>query len=242
MQITFSKYDNGSPIWLPRSNRILFTSKRQHYSLYEVDSGGAEPEHLILDTGRDSWPLDVSPDGRFLLFARGVTIGKSKSQIWVYAMSGGHQRFRFLAGEARESDAQFSPDGRWVAYTSNESGRDEIYVVPFPASFTSEQTGSAALQGKWQISIAGGHAPRWRRDGRELFYLASDNTVTAVPVSTRSGKFMFESAHPLFRANPGFYSVSYDVSPDGNKFIINTAPEERTAPITIVENWLSDLR
>jgi eukaryotic-like serine/threonine-protein kinase len=89
MQITFSEYDNGSPVWFPRNDRILFTSKRQHYSVYEVDSHGAEPEHLILDTGNDSWPLDISPDGRFLLFAQGVTIGKAKSQIWVYPMIGG---------------------------------------------------------------------------------------------------------------------------------------------------------
>lgn len=240
MQITFNKYDNGTPVWLRRSNRILFTSKRQHYSIYEVDSRGAEPERLLLDAGSDIWPLDISPDERFLLLGRGPVIGKAKSQIWVYPMSGGDQPFRLLEGEAREGEAQFSPDGRWVAYTSNESGRDEIYVVPFPASLTSSQTHSAALQGKWEISIAGGRAPRWRRNGTELFYLASDNTVMAVPISTRHGRFAFESARPLFRANPGFYRVSYDVSPDGSKFIVNTAPEERTAPITVVENWLSD--
>ena len=157
-------------------------------------------------------------------------------------MSGERRQFRLLAGEAREGEAQFSPDGRWVAYTSNESGRDEIYVVPFPSSIGSEGTHSAALRGKWKISDAGGHAPRWRRNGKELFYLASDNTVMAVPVSMRSSKFEFEPARPLFRANPGFYSVSYDVSPDGNRFVVNTAPEERTAPITVVENWLSDMK
>jgi len=241
MQITFSKYDNGSAAWLPRNNRILFSAKRQHYSIYEVDARGAEPEHLILETGIDSWPLDVSSDGRFLLFGRGVTIGRSKSQIWVYPMSGGHQPFRLLSGEARELEAQFSPDGKWVAYTSNESGQDQIYVVPFPAFFNTGQRRSAALQGKWQISTAGGHAPRWRRDGTELFYLASDNHVMAVSVSTRSGKFAFESPRSLFHASPGFYNVSYDVSPDGAKFIINSAPEERTAPITVVQNWLADL-
>lgn len=241
MQITFSKYDNGSAAWLPQNDRILFAAKRQHYSIYGVDARGAEPEHLLLDTGSDSWPLAVSPDARFLLFGRGLTIGKAKSQIWVYPMSGEHQPFRLLAGDAREGEAQFSPDGHWVAYTSNESGRDEVYVVPFPASFNPGQARSAALQGKWQISIAGGHAPRWRRNGRELFYLASDNSVMAVPVSARNGKFALESARPLFQANPGFYSVSYDVSPDGNRFIINTAPEERAAPITVVANWLSDL-
>jgi DNA-binding winged helix-turn-helix (wHTH) protein/Tol biopolymer transport system component len=241
MQITFSKYDSGTPVWFRRSSRILFTSKRQHYSIYEVDSRGAEPERLVLDIGSDIWPLDISPDERFLLFGRGLTIGKAKSEIWVYAMSGGGRHFRLLAGDAREGQAQFSPDGRWVAYTSNESGRDEVYVVPFSSSIVSRETRSAALLGKWKISDGGGHAPRWRRNGAELFYLASDNTVMAVPVSTHGSKFEFQSARPLFRANPGFYSVSYDVSPNGNKFVVNTAPEERTAPITVVENWLSDL-
>jgi len=146
-----------------------------------------------------------------------------------------------LSGEARELEAQFSPDSKWVAYTSNESGQDQIYVVPFPAFLNTGQRRSAALQGKWQISTAGGHAPRWRRDGTELFYLASDNHFMAVSVSTRSGKFAFESPHSLFHASPGFYNVSYDVSPDGAKFIINSAPEERTAPITVVQNWLADL-
>ena len=241
MQITFSKYDSGIPVWSRRSSRILFTSKRQHYSIYEIDSRGAEPERLVLDTGSDTWPLDISPDEQFLLLGRGVTIGKAKSQIWVYPMNGGGQQFRLLASEAREGEAQFSPDGQWVAYTSNESGRDEVYVVPFPVSMNSGQQHSAALQGKWQISIAGGHAPRWRPNGTEMFYLASDNTMMDVSVSKRSGTFVFESARPLFRANPGFYNVSYDVSPDGSKFIVNTAPEERTAPITVVENWLSDV-
>lgn len=240
MQITFSKYDNGSPVWSPDSARVLFAAKRQHYSLYEVDSRGAEREHLILDTGIDSWPLDLSPDGRFLLFAQGVDIGKSRSQIWVYPLRGKHSPFRLLAGEALERDAQFSPDGRWVAYTSNESGRDEVYVVPFIASSTSSQAQSAALDRKWRISTAGGHAPRWRRSGRELFYLASDNTIVAVPVLIAASRFSTGVSRPLFRANPGFYNLSYDVSPDGARFIVNTAPEQRAAPITVVENWLSD--
>ena len=251
MQITFSKYDNGSPVWSPDSTHILFTAKRQHYSLYEVDASGAEPENLILDTGRDTWPLSLSPDGRFLLYCDGIRIGGTRSRIWVYSMNGKRPVFRLLSGEALERDAQFSPDGRWIAYTSNESGRVEVYVVPFVVPPRSGQVESAALRGKWQLSRAGGHTPRWRRNGTELFYLAPDNSVMAVPISTRGPNFDVREARILFHANPGlygfsynpgFYGPSYDVSPDGSKFIVNAAPVERTAPITVVEGWLSDLK
>ena len=240
MQITFSRFDCGTPIWSRDGSHIIFSQKRDYYSLSEVDSLGAEPPHKILDVGTDVWPLDISPDGRFLLYGEGVNIGRSRSRIWVYPMDGG-KSFRLLAGDAREGEAQFSPDGRWVTYTSNESGRDEVYVVPFDKTATSSQSRSAALLGKWQISFSGGHAPRWRRNGRELFYLASDNTITAAAVSSSKSQFDVLAPRSLFHVNPSFYSTAYDVSPDGSRFIVNSAPQDRAAPITVVENWRSDL-
>jgi eukaryotic-like serine/threonine-protein kinase len=241
-QITFSKYDYSSPIWSPDGVHVYFDSKREHYSIYQVDSRGTELEKPILDTGSDTWPLDVSSDGRFLLYAEGMRIGGSHSQIWVYPLDAKSHPFRLLKGEAIEGDAKFSPDGRWVAYTSNESGRNEVYVVRFWSQKTHQPENSISSE-KWQVSNSGGHTPRWSRNNRELFYLAQDNTLTAVSVTTRRGSgFAFEAGHPLFRANPGFYGISYDVSPEGSRFIINTAPQEKTAPITVVENWLSDFK
>ena len=239
-QITFSKYDYGSPIWSPDGTHIFFSGKREHYSIYRVDSRGAEPEEPILDTGTDTWPLDVSSDGRFLAYGEGVGIGRSHSRIWVYPLNSKGKPFRLLQGEAVEGAADFSPDGRWVAYTSNESGRDEVYVVPFAAPQSSGKTEYVLSKGKWQISNSGGHAPKWNQNKKELFYLAQDNTIMAVALSIRGSTFAFDTGRALFRANPSFYSLAYDVAPYGRRFIINTAPQEKTAPITIVENWLSD--
>ncbi len=241
MQITFGKYDNCFPIW-PSHDEVLFAGKRQHYAIYAVDSHGMEPEHLLLDTGKDTWPLDVSRDGRFLIYGEGLAIGRAQSKIWVFPMTGRGRPFRLLEGDGVEGYAQFSPDGRWIAYNSNESGRDEVYIVPFdPSSRLGTQHG-AAISPRWQISISGGHWPRWRRDGRELFYWGLDDNIMAVPVTTRASEINAGKPHPLFRANPGFYDSSYDVSLDGKKFMINTAPQEKAAPITVVENWPSDLR
>ena len=238
-QITFSRYDCGAAIWSRDDSQLLITEKREHYRISQVDSRGAEPPRLILDVGTDIWPLDLSPDGRFLLYGQGVTIGRSRSSLWIYRMSGG-KSFRLLGGDAREDEAQFSPDGKWVAYTSNESGRDEVYVVPFATTAISSQCRSAAALGKWQISFSGGQAPRWRRDGKELFYLAADNTITAVRVSSSRSRLDIGPPHSLFHVNPSSNGNTYDVSPDGSRFIVNTAPQERAAPITVVENWQSD--
>jgi DNA-binding winged helix-turn-helix (wHTH) protein/Tol biopolymer transport system component len=244
MQITSPKFDSTSPIWSLDGTQIFYGGKRQHYSLYQANSSGAGQERLILDTGSDTWPLDLSPDSRFLLYGQGLNIGRLQSQLWVYPMSGNGSPFRLLEGEAVEADGQFSPDGRWVAYSSNESGRDEVYVIPFHRPSTSSERRNAAVSSKWQISLAGGHQPRWRRDGRELFYLAADNTLVAIPVTSRGSMFKIGGPHSLFRANPLLqtYNFYYDVSSDGRRFVINTAAQERTAPITLVENWPSDFR
>jgi Tol biopolymer transport system component len=131
VQVTYGKYDNGSAIWTADGTQLLFAAKRQHYSIYQVDANGAAPEGLILDTGIDTWPIDLSPDGHFLLFVQGIIIGRAQSQLWVNPMDGKSSPFRLLAGDALESDGQFSPDGHWVAYASNQSGRNEVYLVAF---------------------------------------------------------------------------------------------------------------
>jgi Tol biopolymer transport system component len=237
-QITFNASDNTSPIWAHDDTRILFSGKRQHYSLYQTDPIRSGQEQLILDTGSDTWPLDLSSDGRYLLYGQGLNIGRARSQLWIYPMDGKGPPFPLLGSRAVETDGQFSPDARWVAYTSNESGTDEIYVVPFHGRPISPS--DTGVSGKWQLSISGGRWPRWRRDGRELFYMALDNRLMVVRVSSSGSKFQIGKALALFQANPAFYSFSFDVSPDGNRFIVNTAAPEITAPITLVENWPSD--
>jgi hypothetical protein len=133
-----------------------------------------------------------------------------------------------------ETRAQFGPDGRWVAYQSNESGRNEVYVAPFPGP-----------GGKWQVSTAGGGSPRWRRDGTELFYVALDGKLMAAAVSSRGSTFDVGAVRALFngRMRDQLLGIPYDVTADGQRFLVNTLVEQ-TAPssITLVVNWPSLLK
>ncbi len=135
--------------------------------------------------------------------------------------------------------AQFSPDGHWVVYTSNETGTKEVYVQPFPMS----------SGGKWPVSNGGGNEPRWRRDGKELFYFAPDSTLMAVDVSTTGGNVKLGVPKPLFKTSilggtgGGPITAWRWDSPDGQRFLVNTPTEEFTAtPITIVLNWQTALK
>jgi Tol biopolymer transport system component len=129
----------------------------------------------------------------------------------------------------QEEDAKFSPDGRWVAYTSNESGRYEVYVIPFAP-------GGGAAGGKRQVSIAGGGIPRWRRDGKELFYIGLDLKLAAAEVDGKGGSFEAGQVSPLFG---GMSSLIYDVAADGQRFLAVLPPEQSSdaQPLTVVQNW-----
>jgi len=128
--------------------------------------------------------------------------------------------------------ARFSPNGRWIAYGSDESGRNEVYVAPFPQP-----------AGKWQISTAGGNWPRWRHDGKELFYLAPDGKLMAATVNGEASAFAVDAVRPLFDTRLGGLRYAYDVSPDGQRFLVNTVVEEAAAsPITLVVNWPAALK
>jgi Tol biopolymer transport system component len=247
-RITLDNNDHAGGIWSRDGTRILFTSLEPHSIVYGVDSSGAGTKKLILDTGVDIWPTDLSPDGRFLLYGQGYGPEEARSRLWIYPMSGESAPFRLLADEAQQNSGRFSPDGLRVTYSSNESGKEEVYVVSFQPPSRSTVSRGAEINGKWQISSFGGHRPRWSHEGSELFYIADDNTLMSVPVVSRGSRFEVGAARPLFRPNlatatPNTAANAYDVSPDGSRFILNIgAPPETSAPITLVENWLSDFK
>ena len=236
--ITFTKFDHGSPIWSIDGKQLIFASKRKYYTIARIEASAGSSEQPLFDTGTDSWPLDLSRDGGYLLYGQGIDIGRSKSQLWVYPTNGDRSPYRLLEGDSVETDGQFSPDGRWVAYVSNLSGREEVYVVPFHAHSGT----SPATTERVQVSLAGGRAPRWRRDGKEIFYLGTDDTLMSVRVADRGTTLEPGAAQALFRMNPGYHIFPYDVSPDGKRFIVNTATTEKAAPITLVQNWQSDFK
>jgi Tol biopolymer transport system component len=220
---------------------VFNTNRKGHWDLYQKASSGAGTEEELLADSVDKVPFDWSPDGRFILF--GVGAFQAGTDLWVLPLFGDRKAFPVLQTPFTEVPGRFSPDGRWIAYASDESGRREIYVVPFPGQ--GGASGAApALEtrgAKWHVSTAGGSWPRWRSDGKEIFYLAPDKTLMSAAVNAAGSAFEVGAARPLFdtRAltigNTGFM---YDVSPNGQRFLVNTLAEEAApAPITLVVNW-----
>jgi serine/threonine protein kinase/Tol biopolymer transport system component len=232
-RFTFGPGNAAGSIWSPDGNRIVFGSTRKgHYDLYQKASSGAGAEEVLLEDNLDKLPMSWTPDGRFILYAStGTATG---NDLFTLPLFGDRKPVPFLQTRFNESQGQFSPDGRWVAYTSNESGRYEVYVAPFPGP-----------GGKWQISTAGGSSPRWRRDGAEIFFLAPDNALMATAVNGKASSFQVGAVRLLFQTHLIGQRHEYDVSADGQKFLINSAPLQNgaaSAPITVVLNWTAGLK
>ncbi|HLN59120.1 MAG TPA: protein kinase [Thermoanaerobaculia bacterium] len=214
-------------VWSPDSTRVVFASDRDGaYGLYEKLANGTGAEQALLKSDMPKVPTDWSGDGRFLLYDESNT--KSGWDVWVLPLFGDRKAAPLLHTDFYEGQGHFSPDGRWIAYVSDESGRREVYVQAFPLSGA-----------KWQISTDGGNFPRWRRDGKELFYFSPDQKLMAVEISADS-TFRPGKPAPLFEAH--YFNIPiapYSLSADGRKFLINTPVDEETNtnPVTVVLNW-----
>ena len=232
-RFTFDPGEEGSAVWSPDGSRVAFTSQSQGSALYVKASSGAGNVELLLDEALSASATSWSPDGRTVLYFNGLQ-ATAGNDLRVVSLSGDRKGLVFLQTPFNEVGGKFSPDGRWIAYQSNESGRNEVYVAPFPGP-----------GGKWQISTAGGAYPRWRRDGRELYDLAPGNRLMAALVSGEASAFQVGVVRALFelRARPGVNGHPYDVSADGQRFLVNTLMQDVTsAPITIVVNWPAGLK
>ena len=227
-RLTFNPGFNVMPIWNPDASLITFAANRQlSVDLFMKNSDGAHEEQTLVRDETDKFPYDWSRDGKYILYTRGqdllfVTLPELKTSL-------------FLKAPSSLRNAQFSPDGKWVTYASNETGRWEIYVTSFPDA-----------RGKWQVSTGGGEQPRWRGDGKELFYLSSDAKMMAAPVMTGSN-FDVGPRVELFQATPRqpvSYNdqIAYDVRHDGQRFLILTQVKQaETQPISVVLNWPAKL-
>jgi Tol biopolymer transport system component len=215
------------PLWSPTGEQIVFgTSRSGADSLYIKPSGGGAEELLL--TGA-AIPRDWSHDNRFLVY--GVAAG---TQLMVLPLSGDRKPFPFLPNSASTTaQSRISPDGKWLAYYSNESGRNEVYVQNFPAPST-----------KFQISTNGGTSPRWRRDGKEIFYVSLENKLVAVPVQRTDKGIEVSASTVLFdlgeAPNGRGYGgrQQYDVTADGQRFLVNSPADSTTEPLSVVLNWL----
>jgi Tol biopolymer transport system component len=189
-RFTFDPANDVSPVWSPDGSRVGFVSTRNGvFGLYVKASSGAGNEELLVDQVQA--PASWSRDGRSLLYFERPTGPPGGSGLRVLPLSPDRKASVFLQTSFNVGVARFSPDGRWVAYQSNESGRNEVYVAPFPGP-----------GGKWQVSTAGGTFPRWRNDGRELYYLAPDNRLMTASVNGENAAFSgWDCANPVSDAS-----------------------------------------
>ncbi len=232
----------GAAVWSPDGSRIAFTDRRgsQTDVLQKPTNGAGRQELLFQSAEYRAVPTSWSRDGRFLLFV--VVDPKTNADLWALSLDGAPKLVPFVRSDAAESQAQFSPNpqgaSRWVAYTSNESGRDEVQLRTFPDA-----------QNRLIVSSDGGHSPKWRRDGKELFYVAADGMVMAVAIA--DNPLHVGAPTPLFQTPRGFATrdstgrrgpAPWDVTPDGQRFLL-VAPVEAgaTSQFTVVLNWQTGL-
>ena len=230
-RFTLDASPESFPAWSPDGGRIAFRSnKKGHFDLYEKSASGAGSEQLLLESAQDKAAQDWSPDGRFISFQS--LDPQTGWDMWMLPLEGNRKPFVFLKTSFDERRGMFSPDGHWVAYNSNESGRYEVYVRPFPGP-----------GGQWQVSTAGGTYPVWAPSNKELYYISPDFTLMTVPIAVNGSTFEPGRPSALFRVgvpNGPNAGTNYDVARNG-RFLINVTLEEAASPITLIQN-LAPLR
>ncbi len=234
-RFTFDPSDDNTSAWSRDGSRIVWSSIRSGwYEMYQKLANGAGADEPLLVTRTTKFPDDFSPDGKYLMYEEYTP---TSADLWVLPLTGDKKPFPYLQTSANEVHGRFSPDGKWIVYSSDESGKTEIYVQSFPAT----------SGGKWQVSTAGGDQPQWRNDGKELFYVAPDQSLVSVEVRSSESGFSPGTPKALFRASihTGITTTRNDylVAADGQRFLINT-PLEDTAklPVTVVLNWTNLLK
>jgi Tol biopolymer transport system component len=221
-----------APVWSPLGDRIVYASQLDgQFELFEKALDGTSAT-LLLQTGQSKQVTDWSRDGRYLLL-RTISPGLPIDvDIWAMPLDGDRKPFPVVRTRFEERDAQFSPDGKWIAYQSNESGTHEVYVQPFRGP--GERS---------RISVSGGAQARWRADGRELFYLTLEGRLVAVPVAVRSDGLAVQPGTAVELFNAGVGEVlgialhTYIAAPDGQRFLIDKVVEQTAAPISLILNW-----
>jgi Tol biopolymer transport system component len=223
-RFTFEARQDGYPVWSPDGGSIVFAGNHDgHSQLYRKSTANAAKEEILLESPFDKFPSDWSRDGQYLIYYQIDPV--TKYDLWALPLTGNTKPFPILQTGFNEHRATLSPDVHWLAYTSDETGQDEVYVQSFPTAGK-----------KWKVSVDGGSRPVWSHDGKELFYISSDRKLV---VSTVKGGATLEigSPHPLFATRQSITRF-FDVSPDGRRFLmVDPLPNPITPPMNLVINW-----
>jgi serine/threonine protein kinase/Tol biopolymer transport system component len=231
-RLTFGPVSNTYPVWSPDGNWIAYASDRNgHSNLYRKRSDGSGAEELLLTDDLVTLASDWSRDGKTLFYARGPA--GSNWEVWALPLEG-ERKPRLVIPHSGNSFSQMgrlSPDGRWLAYASNDSGTAQVYVVAYGGG-----------QGKWQVSTSEGSQPKWSRDGKEL-YFANDisRVLSSVAVKEANGALQFGPAQALV-TTPATQQFIYDVSPDGKKILLNVVAQQVSQSVTVVSNFAAELK
>jgi eukaryotic-like serine/threonine-protein kinase len=236
-RVTRNPDDDNSPVWLPDGKSILYTA-RDHlrYRIFQIRVDGlSEPRQIFEDPAQDVWALDVSSDGRWMLYGVGRARGNRPfGALWIRSLVDDVPAHMLVPESENFFGAQFSPNGKWIAFDAEGSGHAEVYVSPMPAS-------GEGLSARWQVSTAGGTRPCWRGDSRELYYDRFDGMIMAVSVDGSGSDFHTAGETPLFQAFQRSDGHTMDVSADGQSFIVNTLGGDDAEPLAVVSNWMQTI-
>jgi Tol biopolymer transport system component len=244
-RLTFNDGADVSPVWSPDGARVAYATIRpaggsgnKQIRVARADGSG---EEIVFESTDEVWPTSWSSDGRYVVFTKGRFLG-TRGNIWVLPMTGDRTPFPYLENEFDEFGGALSPDGRWMAYSSWESGQTQLFVSPFTPPGTTDSRGF----GKWLIANRAqtlGAKLVWSRDGKQIYYINVAGEIWAINVDGSGNSFVSGSASIVSKSDPwNFGPIGYDVFPDGKRFVVNAFGDVVSRPVTLVQNWTLQLR
>jgi serine/threonine protein kinase len=234
MRLTFDPALDNFPSWSPDGSKIYFSSNRKgHADIYVKAADGSGAEEVVLEENSDKTWKSISSDGRYIAYERREAGSSTGTDIWVLPLFGDRKPFPIVQTPYSDGAPEISPDGRWLLYASDESKKQQVYITPFPGG------GS-----KWQVSVTDGLAPRWRGDGKEIYYIGYDGNFNAVDITTTATNVKLGAPRKLFTGTLQALTYgSYSVTNDGKRFLLNGSnPLMSNTPLVLVTNWTEELK